>query len=92
MLKAGLDGIKKRIPPPAPSEEDLYHLEDERRLQLATLPGSLSEALQELQKDLVIQEALGSHVYEWFVRAKSLEWEEYRCQVTPLELRDLLIY
>jgi len=91
MLKAGLDGIKKRIPPPTPSEENLYHLAEEER-HLGTLPGSLSEALQELKKDQVIQEALGSHVYEWFVRAKSLEWEEYRCQVTPLELRDLLIY
>ncbi len=92
MLKAGLDGIKKRIPPPAPSEEDLYHLEDERRLQLETLPGSLGEALEELKKDEVIKEALGPPVYEWFVRAKSLEWDAYRCQVTPLELKDLLIY
>lgn len=92
MLKAGLDGIKNRIAPPHPSEEDLYHLEDERRLQLETLPGSLHEALEELKRDQVIQEALGSHVYEWFVRAKSLEWDEYRSQVTPLELRDLLVY
>lgn len=44
------------------------------------------------QRGLRFQEALGSHLYEWFVRANSLEWEEYRCQVTPLELRDLLIY
>ncbi len=92
MLKAGLDGIKKRIPSPDPSEEDLYHLEDERRLQLETLPGSLGEALEELKKDEVIKEALGPPVYEWFVRAKSLEWDAYRCQVTPLELKDLLIY
>lgn len=92
MLKAGLDGIKKKIAPPLPSEEDLYHLEDERRLQLETLPGSLGEALGELKKDEVIKEALGPPVYEWFMRAKSLEWDAYRCQVTPLELKDLLIY
>ncbi len=90
MLKCGLDGIKKKISPPPPSEEDLYHLED--RGDLETLPGSLFEALEELKGDEVVQEALGSHIYEWFVRAKRLEWDAYRAQVTPWELRDLLIY
>jgi glutamine synthetase len=92
MLAAGLDGIKKELPVPEPTEEDLYHLEPGHP-PLDTLPGSLGEALQELEKDEVIQEALGPHVYKWFMDAKRLEWDEYRLQISQWELdRYLPIY
>ncbi len=84
MLKAGLDGIKNELPLPAPSEENLY--ENERaRTGLATLPGSLAEALEELSKDPVIMDALGPHVYESFVEAKTAEWNDYRLDVSKWE-------
>jgi glutamine synthetase len=54
------------------------------------LPGSLIEAVEELERDPVIQEALGEHVYERFVEAKREEWDEYRTQVTPWELERYL--
>ncbi|NLX36086.1 MAG: type I glutamate--ammonia ligase [Chloroflexi bacterium] len=85
MLKAGLDGIKNELPLPAASEENLY--EDERaRVGLATLPGSLREALDALAEDTVIQEALGPHVYEKYVEAKTAEWEDYCLSVSGWEL------
>jgi glutamine synthetase len=92
MLKAGLDGIKRKLPVPEPVEEDVYHLGevDMRERQLTTLPGSLAEALDELEKDEVIKEALGSHIYERFMEAKRQEWDEYRIQVTPWELERYL--
>lgn len=92
MLAAGLDGIEKRMMPPSPAEEDLYHV-DGSRAGLETLPSDLGEAIDCLQQDEVIQNALGQHVYERYVEAKTQEWNEYRIYVTQWELdRYLTIY
>jgi len=85
MLAAGLDGIEKRMAPMPPAEEDLYHV-DGVRAGLETLPGDLGEALEELQGDEIIQAAMGQHVYERYVEAKSQEWNEYRLYVSQWEL------
>jgi glutamine synthetase len=92
MLKAGLDGINRKLILPEAAEEDLYHV-DPRARQLETLPGSLGEALAELQRDEVIADVLGPHVLERFVEAKTQEWESYRIAVSQWELeRYLPIY
>lgn len=85
MLKCGLDGIANDLPVPEPTEEDLYESEWARH-GLETLPGSLDEALEELESDAVVQEALGPHIYERFVAAKREELDDYRLEVTPWEL------
>jgi glutamine synthetase len=92
MLAAGLDGIKRKLELPPPVEENLYHFTEERRRErgIEMLPGSLVEALQALQEDEVIQSGLGEHVYERFLEAKTEEWDEYRMQVTPWELKRYL--
>jgi glutamine synthetase len=95
MLKAGLDGIEKEMTPPEALEENLYDLDEARRKaqHVEMLPGSLMEALDCLAEDKVIQDALGPHVYERFVRAKMQEWDDYRIQVSPWEIeRYLAIY
>ncbi len=92
MLAAGLDGIEKRMAPPTPAEEDLYHV-DGMRAGLDTLPGDLGEAMEELQKNEVIQAALGQHVFDRYVEAKTQEWNDYRIYVTQWELdRYLTLY
>ncbi len=92
MLKAGLDGIKRGLTPPPAAEEDLYHI-DPRSRSLQTLPGSLGEALKELERDEVVQSALGPHIFERFLEAKQQEWDEYRLYVSQWELdRYLPIY
>jgi glutamine synthetase len=85
MLKSGLDGIKRNLTPPAAAEEDLYHI-DPRARALMTLPGSLGEALEELQRDEIVQQALGGHIFERFLEAKQQEWDEYRLYVSQWEL------
>jgi len=92
MLAAGLDGVKRQLPVPRPIEEDLYHFDDEMMAKhaIATLPGSLGEALEEMKRDEVVRDALGEHVYQWFLEAKQMEWDEYRKQVTPWELERYL--
>ena len=95
MLKAGLYGIKHEIMPPDPVEEDLYHFDDATREKhhVASLPGSLGEALDELAKDTVVQEALGAHVYQRFMDAKRAEWNDFRLYVSQWEMdRYLPIY
>jgi len=89
MLKCGLDGIKRELPIPEPSEEDLFESERARR-GLQTLPGTLAEALDEMEKDEVVREALGEHIYQRFLDAKRLEWDDYRLAVTEWELQRYL--
>jgi glutamine synthetase len=61
--------------------------DDERRAAgIASLPASLEEALREMSRDEVVAEALGEHVFEWFLRNKRQEWDEYRAHVHPFEL------
>jgi glutamine synthetase len=92
MLAAGLDGIKRELPLGEAAEEDLFHV-DPRALGLEALPGSLGAALEALQADEVVQAALGPHVYERFLDAKTQEWESYRSFVSKWEVdRYLSIY
>jgi glutamine synthetase len=91
-LAAGLDGIKNQIDPPARTEINIYQItEDERsKLGIASLPASLEEAVREMSNDVVIKEALGGHIFEKFVEAKTLEWDDYRIQVYPWEVERYL--
>ncbi len=92
MLAAGLDGIERKLTPPDPVEENLYHF-DAAKLEsrkIKQLPGTLREALNELEGDKVIREALGEHVFERFVEAKTEEWDEYRTQVSTWEVERYL--
>ncbi len=89
MLAAALDGIKQQLTPPEPlNDVNVYELSREERqnLNIVELPGSLREALVELEKDSVIQLALGETLYNAFRRAKWAEWERYRLDVTDWEL------
>jgi glutamine synthetase len=95
MLAAGLDGIRRQLEPPSISNEDLYHLDlflrEQRGLQ--TLPGSLGEALEALKADDLVRETLGQHVFDRFVEAKTIEWQEYNLHVSGWEVdRYLRIY
>jgi glutamine synthetase len=87
MLAAGLDGVERKLQAPPPIEESAYELTeaDLRERSIGVLPGSLDEALQELERDQVVRDALGEHAYKGFVRAKRREWDDYRLQVTAWE-------
>lgn len=92
MIKAGLDGIKSRIEPPASMNKNIYQMtEEERRAAgIQSLPGNLWEAIEALQKDEVICEALGSHILSRFIEAKRIEWDVYRTQVHDWEVDQYL--
>jgi glutamine synthetase len=92
VLSAGLKGIREGYELPAPSEDDMWALSDvERRaLGFQRLPSSLDDALKVMEDSELVAETLGEHVYDFFLRNKRSEWESYRRQVTPEELRRYL--
>jgi len=87
MLLAGLDGVKNKIEPPSSVNANIYKLSEEERLvqNIPSLPGSLYEALDEMKNSSVAKEALGEHIYSEFLKAKKMEWDGYRTDVTPWE-------
>ena len=92
MLAAGLDGVEKGMTLEDPVEESLYAMDADRIRErgIKELPGTLGEAIDELERDEVIGEALGEHVLSHFIEAKRQEWDEYRTQVTSWEVERYL--
>ena len=89
MLAAGLDGINRELPCPAPLNNlNIWNLSEKERKEkgIASLPGSLAEAMHEFESNEVIKDALGSTICDVFSRAKWAEVEEYRTRVTDWEI------
>lgn len=88
ILGAILDGVENKIEPPLQVEENIYHMtkKERKRAKIDSLPASLDEALDMLDKDETIKDALGSHIYDEFVTAKEKECDSFRTYVTPLEV------
>ncbi len=92
LLQAGLDGIENSYELPSPMDKNLYELsdQDKNRAGVTSLPGSLGEAISITEKSDFVKRALGKHIFSRFVELKKKEWENYRIQVTPYELNNLL--
>jgi glutamine synthetase len=88
ILAAGLKGIEEGYDLPEETSANLYALTDQERFAegISTLPASLAEALDAMERSELVAEALGEHVFEWFIRNKRAEWMEYKTQVTQFEL------
>ncbi len=88
MLAAGIDGIEKDLLPPPSIQRNIFSMtvRERRRHKIKELPGTLREAIEAMEKDAVIREALGEHIFEHYIAAKRLEWEDYRITVHEWEL------
>ncbi|MDA0217768.1 MAG: glutamine synthetase, partial [Actinobacteria bacterium] len=73
IIASGLKGV-----------EEGYRLEDQASDQ--RLPANLDEALSAMEKSELVREVLGEHVFEFVLRNKRAEWQEYRREVTAFEL------
>ena len=91
-IAAGLDGIERKLTPPDPVNKNIFEMSfrERRHFRIDDLPRDLHEALEYLEKDDVIREALGDHLHERFVEAKEREWQEYIGQVSEWELERYL--
>jgi len=92
ILASGLEGIEKKLECKERVYINLYELNREEResLGIENLPENLKDAVKELKKSDVIQEALGVHVVEKFIEAKTKEWDDFRTSVTEWEIKKYL--
>jgi len=92
MLEAGLYGIEKKIEPPEPVEEDVYHFDDAKlkKFYIETLPQSLGEAMELTRKSKIVESALGNFIKEKLYEMHKTQWDEYRKQVHSWELEKYL--
>lgn len=88
MLKAGLDGIRNRLPLREPADElgDDQTGEATSEGEADPLPATLGEALEELNWDPVVREALGQPIFERFLTAKENEWQAFGRHISAWEL------
>ena len=88
LLSAGLKGVEEGYELPPGAEDDVWGLTDaERRaMGIEPLPQNLSEAITLMERSELVAETLGEHVFDFFLRNKRREWQDYRVQVTPYEL------
>jgi glutamine synthetase len=73
MLAAGLKGV-----------EEGYVLQNSSAP--ISLPSDLHEAIVAMEKSELVRETLGEHVFEYVLRNKRAEWQDYRRQVSAYEL------
>jgi glutamine synthetase len=92
VLAAGMKGIAEGYELPPEAEDDVWTLTERERksLGIAPLPSSLSEAISVAEDSELLAETLGEHVFDFFLRNKRTEWQEYRTQVSAFE-RDRML-
>ncbi|AEH51770.1 type I glutamate--ammonia ligase [Pseudothermotoga thermarum] len=87
LFAAGLKGIEEKIEPPAPIEENIYHMSEERKslFKIDSLPGSLREAIEEARNSELVKEVLGDHIFKKLIDLKRREWRDFSIAVTDWE-------
>ncbi|MGD0644865.1 MAG: type I glutamate--ammonia ligase [Candidatus Bathyarchaeia archaeon] len=94
LLMAGLEGVKKKIEPGDPVDEDVYKLSSQKRkaLGIKDLPTTLKDSLEELKSDEVLQRTLESHIFDAFIELKTNDRNQYCLYVSPWEIMKYLDY
>lgn len=92
ILAAGMAGVEAGYELPPEASDNIYELtpEELRAAGITALPASLNAALEVMERSDLVADALGEHVFEWFLRNKREEWKAYRGYVTPYELERYL--
>ncbi len=92
ILAAGMAGIANSYELPPETTKNLFELTpaDAKKLGVAPLPTSLAEALDVMEGSELVRDALGEHIFEWFLRNKRSEWRGYKTQVSQWELERYL--
>ena len=92
ILAAGMKGIREGYELPAEAGANLFQMSDAdlAKMGINQLPQSLSDALKIMETSELVAEALGEHIFDWFLRNKRHEWMGYKTQVTPYEINRYL--
>jgi glutamine synthetase len=88
VLAAGLDGVKNKIDPGKPNDDNLYEMTDAERLDrgIEFLPQTLQEAVAAFAADPLIEATLGKELRDEFIKYKTIEWESYHLSVSKWEI------
>jgi len=92
-LAAGIDGIKRNLEVPKSVDVNMFAMSQAERdiMGIKSLPGSLKEALETMEKDGLAKKVLGDHAYKAFVRCKENEWDRFRTNISQWELDEYLV-
>ena len=87
ILAAGLRGIEQNYELPLEADSNLFEMDDAAldKLGIQQLPQSLSDALKLMEGSQLVAEALGDHIFEWFLRNKRAEWRGYKTHISQFE-------
>jgi glutamine synthetase len=87
MLAAGMRGITEGYELPPEADSNLFEMSDAELAKLGVdlVPQSLSDALRLMEQSSLVHEALGEHIFEWFLRNKRSEWRAYKTHVSAFE-------
>ena len=87
LLAAGMRGIKEGYELPAEADANLFQMDDAQlaKLGIDQIPSSLGDALKVMEESTLVAEALGEHIFEWFLRNKRNEWRSYKAHVSTFE-------
>ncbi|MDP2906110.1 MAG: type I glutamate--ammonia ligase, partial [Candidatus Omnitrophota bacterium] len=88
MLAAGLEGVERKYQLPEPANDNIYHMTEKQRASagINSLPEDLLEAIKVTEKSEFVKKALGEELFNFFIRNKKMEWDEYKAQVTQYEI------
>lgn len=92
ILAAGLAGVQGNYELPPETGSDVLAMSEGERSEagIRHIPDNLMDAISAMEKSDLVREALGDHVFEWFLRNKRREWERYNQHVSVYELREYL--
>ncbi|TGC09759.1 glutamine synthetase family protein [Methanolobus halotolerans] len=92
ILAAGLEGIKNRNEPPKIMDQNVFDLTpgELKERSIETLPSTINESCDCLEKDELLREKLGAHVHDNILRLARAEWDAYRTQVHEWEVNRYL--
>jgi glutamine synthetase len=92
MLASGLDGIERELDCGEPVNRNIFEMSqrEKRRLKITQLPANLDEALGFFEKDSVLEDALGDHIFSHFINNKRQEWADYIKEIHAWELERYL--
>ena len=92
LLAAGLEGIKENLTPPECIDRNIFEMtkEERKKENIDSLPESLHEAIGYMRKSQLVKNTLGEHTFDYYIKAKEVEWDEYRTQVHKWEIENYL--
>ncbi|MGX9727897.1 MAG: type I glutamate--ammonia ligase [Candidatus Electronema sp. VV] len=92
MLNSGLDGIKNNLQAPPPVNHDIFEMtaQEKEAAGIASLPGSLKEAIEALKANPLAKATLGEHILKNYIENKEKEWDDYRIAITDWEIKRYL--